>query len=702
MTLSSEEIARKIEELQALLLDAKKKEAEDRLKNEVVSLYGFRMIRNELKFNYRPRRADVTACFNSFGISTASLVDLALDPHMWDEVESALKTLPNIDLSNITDEMRDTWRNYQPPPGVLIKFDGAGNYIIFENQSHVYIESILHSNAEFMVVQSTGRKVLHPSNIWVLEDILNAIRSKHPLEDIHLDDPVKKLYESYLASAARLERLNDQEYVPEKDYVFNGFTFRHYQTQCLEMLLETDGKLIVALDMGLGKTPVSLAFINETLKTNPKTKFLIVCPSSLRPNWSKQVRKFMPHVKTLQLFDQMPSAYYMNQLITGDESIIYISYETLRYKTTVEQEGKAANETKKVFPWAVALSMIGLTGHELRLICDEAHYYKNPETSNAQSIFAITNARSITPLTGTPMKNGPKDLHSLVKSVNPVLAGTNAGWISFHTFDNGRMARNPEKLRKVLAPIMFRRRTKDVIKDIPGINRITLEHSLSPKAKTSYQDVINGLYSQLDKWDGDRSNSMAVNGILSQMMRMKQVCSEDKIDFAAERALETYDSDESDYRKVIIFSQFANEPPIVPKIAAKLGGESLWFTGDNPPDERFAIVERFQKDPSIHFLVASTKSAMEGLDITAAGHIIFVDLMWTPTDHTQAEGRAYARMSDLHGITSTYIVAENTIEEDIVQLLYDKMRTNAQVVDGMTDESSIAMDVLALLKSMRG
>ena len=439
-----------------------------------------------------------------------------------------------------------------------------------------------------------------------------------------------------------------------------------------------------------------MAFIHEILKKDPKTKFLIVCPAALRPNWAKEQRKYLPDLKSMHLFGKIPSKFMVRELITGDYNLVYIAYETLRghLKMNSDEMGK---QPTKVFAWASVLSAVS----NLRVIMDEFHNCKNPTTSQAKAFFGIENTISRTPLTGTPMKNGPKELHSLVRAVNPEIAGSYDGWVNVHTIDNGRTSRNPQHLRELMLPLMFRRLKKDVLKDLPPINRITLEHELSPKAKESYNDVIKGLYATLDQWNGDRTNSQIINSLLAQLIRMKQVCAEDKVDFVADRAIETYDSDESEYNKVIIFSQFANSPPIVSKIAAKLGGESISFTGNESADERFRRVQIFQNDPNIHFLVASTKAASEGLDITAAGHVIFNDFMWTPADHHQAEGRAYGRMSDLHSITSTYIIAADTIEEDITALLIKKITEIAQVIDGVTDESSIAMEVLASLKNVR-
>jgi SNF2 family DNA or RNA helicase len=111
------------------------------------------------------------------------------------------------------------------------------------------------------------------------------------------------------------------------------------------------------------------------------------------------------------------------------------------------------------------------------------------------------------------------------------------------------------------------------------------------------------------------------------------------------------------------------------------------------------VVDKFQKDDT-PFLVATTLAAGEGLDITAAGTVIFTDLLWTPAGHEQAEDRAYMRNNDPHGIDAYYYIKENTIMEWIMELLNLKTEVIGEVVEGVQSsrDTNVANE---LIKRMR-
>jgi hypothetical protein len=103
-------------------------------------------------------------------------------------------------------------------------------------------------------------------------------------------------------------------------------------------------------------------------------------------------------------------------------------------------------------------------------------------------------------------------------------------------------------------------------------------------------------------------------------------------------------------------------------------------------------------------LVVTEKTAKEGHNITAAGHVIFNDLFWTPAGHAQAEGRAYGRMDNPHPINSYWMVTDlggEGIEEWIMELLQKKLSIINETVEGLNEDrdASIADDLISRLKN---
>jgi SNF2 family DNA or RNA helicase len=284
--------------------------------------------------------------------------------------------------------------------------------------------------------------------------------------------------------------------------------------------------------------------------------------------------------------------------------------------------------------------------------------------------------------------------------VAPHLFPEEAAFLNRYTF-GGKEAKNVEELRQLVKPFFIRRLKKDVAKDLPPIERITDWHEMSDKARKLYDKVLQGVYIALDAWNpGEAGAEKKVPNILAQIMRLKQVCSIDKLDRVAELATELFDTHENGgASKVIVFSQFE---PIARGIAARLGHEAICLTGKSGNDsERMAIVDRFQNDKNIHFLTGTWQVMGEGKNLTAAGYVVFSDLFWTPANHQQCEERCYGRLGDMHGATSYYVVIKDTIEDWIQEILARKLRVIEQVVEGYDTErtASVTNELLIRMKN---
>ena len=77
------------------------------------------------------------------------------------------------------------------------------------------------------------------------------------------------------------------------------------------------------------------------------------------------------------------------------------------------------------------------------------------------------------------------------------------------------------------------------------------------------------------------------------------------------------------------------------------------------------------------------ESSKEGLDFSIANYVIHTELSWTPDDHTQASGRIVNPEKKVP-TNSNYIIMNNTIEDDIIEVLLDKSGNIDQVIGGDT------------------
>lgn len=479
----------------------------------------------------------------------------------------------------------------------------------------------------------------------------------------------------------------------ELDVDLRGNQLKAFQKVGVKFLEATDGHGLLADQMGLGKTWQAIALMQ--LKG---WRGVIICPASLKVNWAREIIKLTGE-RPLILSGAMPDQFDVKNLLIKKPRFVIINYDILgrKFEDGVEHilgDGSIAkSQVRERFPW---VELLNAAGFDIA-IEDEAHYVKNVESNRSKACMQITIPRHL-PMSGTPVLNRAGELGPILHLVRPDLFPTPRTVSDVYTYD-GVHTRNPEEFRAILKSIMIRRLKKDVIKELPAKNRVYHYHELSPKALRLYNKVLQGVYEVIADWNpGQAGSEKRVTSILAQIMRLKQVSAIDKCDHVADLAVEISDSaSEGGHEKVIIFSQFK---PVLKGIARRLGHEALLFTGDVDRDTRTALADQFQNDPKIKYLCATWQTAGEGLNLQAAGFVVFADLFWTPASHEQCEDRAYGRLSDPHPIDAYYVIAEDTIEEWIQTLLAKKMTIIEATVEGMdVDRSeSVANDIMTMLK----
>jgi hypothetical protein len=142
--------------------------------------------------------------------------------------------------------------------------------------------------------------------------------------------------------------------------------------------------------------------------------------------------------------------------------------------------------------------------------------------------------------------------------------------------------------------------------------------------------------------------------------------------------------------KVIVFSCF-DDP--IKKLAKELGTTAVVVTGKTPAAMRQPIVDRFQNDPDVRVFIANIIAGGTGLNLTAASQVVFNDLDWVPTNHWQAEDRAY-RIGQTRTVNVTYFVAQDTVDDFVQAVLETKSALVTAIVEGEALSPGSGGDVL--------
>jgi non-specific serine/threonine protein kinase len=424
----------------------------------------------------------------------------------------------------------------------------------------------------------------------------------------------------------------------------------------------------LADDMGLGKT-IQVIGLLSLLHAREAAVDLLIVPASLLDNWSAELARFAPGLRVLVAHpSRMPAAALkaLDRAALSAHQLVITTYATALTAGWMKAQ-----------PWRA-------------LILDEAQAIKNPGAKQTRAIKALP-ARWRLALTGTPVENRLGDLWSLFDFLNPGLLGDAKAFNGLCQTMAARPGDGFAPLRRLVAPYVLRRLKTDprIIADLPDKTELTAHCLLSKAQAALYVQAVAELQQTLREASG-----LARRGaVLAALLRLKQICNHPSQwlgdgGFAPEdsgklqRLSELCEPIRERQQKVLVFTQFrAMTEPLQRHLAACLGRPGLVLDGGTPVKQRAALVERFQNDEEVAFMVLSLKAGGTGLNLTAANHVIHFDRWWNPAVENQATDRAY-RIGQRRDVLVHKFVCKGTVEERIDQLIANKQRLSDGVLVG--------------------
>jgi SNF2 family DNA or RNA helicase len=115
--------------------------------------------------------------------------------------------------------------------------------------------------------------------------------------------------------------------------------------------------------------------------------------------------------------------------------------------------------------------------------------------------------------------------------------------------------------------------------------------------------------------------------------------------------------------------------------------------GSTPANDRKEIVDRFQKDDKIKLFIGQIQAAGIGITLTAANACAFAEFGYSPFDHEQAEDRINRIGQNADSITAYYLLNEDSVEKDIMDLLTMKYDNVSKVLDGKSNDDFFQMNI---------
>jgi superfamily II DNA or RNA helicase len=442
------------------------------------------------------------------------------------------------------------------------------------------------------------------------------------------------------------------------------------------------GRSLIGDEMGLGKTVQAIAAMEIFASHFAAERVLIVCPTSLKHQWEREITRFTDRRATvIGGLRAVRQARYAQ-----DDFCKIANYETV------------SRDLDLIEAWAPDV-----------VIVDEAQRIKNWNTIAARALKRIDSPYAIV-LTGTPLENRLEELISIVQFVDQHRLGPTWRLLDEHQQrdERGRVIgyRDLHRIGQTLAPIMLRRRKSEVLEQLPERVDNTLFMPMSSLQANHHEENRQTVARIVQRWRH--------TGFLSEKDQLRLHCSLQNMRMACNSSFlidhETDDGYKADellallddlfddpQAKVVVFSQWLRTHELIIRRLKTRAWEHVLFHGGVPGDKRGALVDRFNNDRSCRVFL-STDAGGVGLNLQhAAAVVVNMDLPWNPAVLEQRIGRVH-RLGQTRGVQVINFVARGTIEEGMLSILAFKQSLFAGILDG--GESEVVLQGTRLSKFM--
>ena len=463
-----------------------------------------------------------------------------------------------------------------------------------------------------------------------------------------------------------------------------------HQARVVASAAEGHRTFLLADEPGLGKTAQAL-LAAETAKAYP---LLVVVPNVVKTNWLREDGLWTPRRKATAIHGNGDS-------VDGFADIVVVNYEVL----------------DRHVGW---LGDLGFRG----MVVDEAHFIKNKSSQRSKHALELSErirARTVRPLlmalTGTPLINDIEDFRAIWQFL---------GWID----DKKPLPELMERLEETgLSPAdsgfyssartnvinmgIVRRRKVDVAADIPARRiadlPVELDDAVGRSIREAEQELARRMVARYDTalttraagvtvdgvdhelvrrvatWEReDTDNEKTGENVFGMMRRIGQAKAELAADYAAQLA--------RNVGKVVFFAKHIDVMDTAEATFARRGIRYTSIRGDQTTKAREKNIDDFVNDPEVEVIVCSLTAAGVGINLQVASNLVLAELSWTDAEQTQAIDRVH-RIGQSEPVTAWRIIAAQTIDTRIAELIDSKAGLAARALDGAGETVATSVDV---------
>ncbi len=541
-----------------------------------------------------------------------------------------------------------------PPPARLVLADGVDGLRL-----RLEVMWDPEVGAAFAAMPGTAAGRLAP-DAWIAPT-LDAFLARHEVAvTAPAGEVLDRLREEHeqAAAAVRSSRATSAPPIPAVAAVLGG-ELQPFQWAGVRYVLAAR-RAFLADEQGLGKTVEALA----ALEADDAFPAVVVCPASLKLNWERETQRWLPHRSVA--------------LVTGRggappaADVVIVNYEIVAaHRDALARRGPRA------------------------VVIDESHYCKNPQAKRTQAVRKL--ASSVAgdglrlALTGTPVLNHADELIAQLRVIGR-LGDFGSGARFSRQFQGDR---SEERLHWHLRRRCFVRRLKrEVLPQLPAKRQVVVPIALSnePEYRLAEHDVIAWLREQpldLSVLNAKIASTLRAER-LAQLGTLQRLAARGKLHAALTWIHDFIASGEA----LVVFARHVEvQEAVLERFPA-----AAHLLGRDQAAAREAAIAAFQRPDGPQLIVCATRVAAQGITLTRASNVAFLELEWTPAMHDQAEDRCH-RIGQRDAVSAYYLLAADTIDETMARLIQRKRG----IVDAVTD-GRVAADeglVEAVVRELR-